>query len=247
MAIDTAYSILGNAFENTMVFNIGWIISLAITAISLVLITRNSQKWRILAFPVMLGWHVAGIAPNFIIYLASALMFAIEGISIQTLGDIITIAKRQTMTTITDIQEKVATGTEWGREKTRQALEKETKIKEIDRAIKLKERKQLAGQYIKGKGRIGGMGLGKLKKLKEDIEEGRATKRTRRKETIEPILQIPHMTPPPDTVGRRIKEARIKMFKKEGRDLTKEEMETKLNRLATRFRRQRKHKNRQPY
>jgi len=92
MAIGNATTIMTTVFADTIIFNVTWLISLAITFLSLLILTRDANKWKILAFPVMLMWHIAGVPPNFLIYLVSAIVFAIEAMSLQTIGQIMQIA-----------------------------------------------------------------------------------------------------------------------------------------------------------
>lgn len=84
-------------FQQTSIFGFVELISIPIIIISLALITRDLQKWKTLAFPVAVGWYISGIRMHFLILIILALMFIIEVISLQTLGNILdTITTRAT-------------------------------------------------------------------------------------------------------------------------------------------------------
>ena len=66
MAIELGYEFIRQIFIDTTIFDIGWAISVIVTILSLLIITRDTQEWKKLAFPVMVGWHIVGIPPFFL-------------------------------------------------------------------------------------------------------------------------------------------------------------------------------------
>lgn len=90
MAIDLGFTLLKNIFVDTYIFNIDWLLSAVITFLSLLWLSKDPNEWKTLAFPVMVGWHIAGLSPFFLLYIATAMMYAIESLSLQTIGQVIT-------------------------------------------------------------------------------------------------------------------------------------------------------------
>lgn len=89
MAIQLGFDLIKNIFLDTVVFNIDWIISVLLTFFTLLMLSRDVNDWKTLVFPVMVGWHVAGIPPFFLMYIAGAMLFAIESLSLQQIGTLI--------------------------------------------------------------------------------------------------------------------------------------------------------------
>lgn len=84
--------LIAQIFKDTWVFNVSWILSIVITFLVMVMITRDTNEWKKLAFPVMLLLHIMGLAPNFIIYLISAIIFVVEMLSFEAAGTLLQIA-----------------------------------------------------------------------------------------------------------------------------------------------------------
>lgn len=97
MTIDAGYEIVTSVFQNTLVFNIEWIISLALLFVSLILITKDYNQWKKLSLPVIVGWYICGITPNYLILVISAMLFVVDTLSIQSLGQILTVSSESAM------------------------------------------------------------------------------------------------------------------------------------------------------
>lgn len=93
MGIQQGYDLIKAVFLDTVILDISWAISLIFTLLTLLLITKEVDKWKSLAFPVMVLIHIAGIPPFILIYLGSAIIFAIESLSLQTIGSLLSIIK----------------------------------------------------------------------------------------------------------------------------------------------------------
>lgn len=93
MAIQTGYQLLKDVLLNTIVFDVTWLASIILTGLTLLILTRDWQKWKTLAFPVMMGWHIAGVPPFIIAYIASGIVFAIESFSLQTITGLLSTIK----------------------------------------------------------------------------------------------------------------------------------------------------------
>jgi hypothetical protein len=105
MAINLGFEILNNALSNLLVFNTPWIMAMVVTFLSLLIITRDPAVWRKLAFPMMLGWHVVGLTPNYLLYLIAGIIFIIDLFSLQGLSNILTVSgKSINKTLLADIR-----------------------------------------------------------------------------------------------------------------------------------------------
>lgn len=93
--IDLGFALMRDLMLDTWVFNVGWVFSVLATFFTLLALTRDTEKWKNLAFPVMIGWHIAGIPPFFLLYIVSGLMFVVENLSLQTIGSLATIMRRE--------------------------------------------------------------------------------------------------------------------------------------------------------
>lgn len=89
MAIDTGLTLLGHIVQDMTVFNITWVLSLVATFLTLLIITRDVNKWKELLFPVMTGWYIAGLPPFFLLFIFAAIMYGIETLSIQLIGQVV--------------------------------------------------------------------------------------------------------------------------------------------------------------
>lgn len=93
MAIELGYAVIRDIFLDTMIFNTAWLLSALLTFITLLALSRDANRWKELAFPVMVGWHIAGVPPFFLLYIAAAIMFGIECLSLQFIGEALTLIK----------------------------------------------------------------------------------------------------------------------------------------------------------
>lgn len=89
----TGINYLSGVFTGTTIFGLEWILSLILTLLTLLILTREYNKWRELALPVMIIWHIVGITPNLLMYLGAGIIYVIDKVSIQTLGSVISAIK----------------------------------------------------------------------------------------------------------------------------------------------------------
>lgn len=83
------FTLFKESFQNVWIFQLDYVISLILVLLSCLLITRDYQKWKTLAFPLTVGWHVVGINQSLLIYTVLGIMFVIENLSLQLLGNVI--------------------------------------------------------------------------------------------------------------------------------------------------------------
>lgn len=115
MAHTLGFELIRETILNTSVFGIGWLIPIALSGLSIWLITRDINKWKILAFPVLTGWYISGLRSgtlfDSVILVAAAAMFVIEAMSIEGLGRLastIRIKAQEIVTQITEEEREMA-------------------------------------------------------------------------------------------------------------------------------------------
>lgn len=90
MPITVAIDFLNEIFGNTYFFGSEYVIQIMIIIMTLAIITRQTEEWKSLAFPVCVGWLTVGIHINTMIYIVTIFMFVINELSMKTLSEAIT-------------------------------------------------------------------------------------------------------------------------------------------------------------
>lgn len=78
-------SLLLEATNYVTTFNTDMIISLGLTMLTILLISRKPQDWKYIALPVTIMWHVVGIVPNFMQYLTTGFFWTFNVFKIEML------------------------------------------------------------------------------------------------------------------------------------------------------------------
>lgn len=87
--ITVGYNLLKDSITNTSVFGLDWILPTFLIVIVCIIITRDINKWKIIAFPTSILLGIAGLWTNPVIIILLGLVFAVETISTQTIGNVI--------------------------------------------------------------------------------------------------------------------------------------------------------------
>lgn len=91
------YNLTGEIFRITLLqtklFGYEWIIGLIITLIAIACVTRDIEKWKQLALPMYTGMHAVGVPTHALGFALAAVIFGIEAMSINTLGNILESTK----------------------------------------------------------------------------------------------------------------------------------------------------------
>lgn len=87
--ITVAYTMLKNSIGNTEVFGLSWILPTILLILILLIITRDINKWKILALPTAVLLKIIGLNISYPVLLATGIIFAVESLSTQTIGSII--------------------------------------------------------------------------------------------------------------------------------------------------------------
>ena len=88
------FSAIREALTETWALGWGFMIPLALAIVGLALITRDTEKWKILFFPILALERIIGIPVHFLILTFGAIMFALEILSLQVIGSLIGAAKK---------------------------------------------------------------------------------------------------------------------------------------------------------
>lgn len=91
--ITAAYTLLKESLTQTTVFGIEWIVPTIALIILLTIITRDVNKWKILAFPSSIILHILGLKQSYIIMMILAIVMGVEAVSLQTIGNIIDVIR----------------------------------------------------------------------------------------------------------------------------------------------------------
>ena len=91
MAIDMTqgFEFIRSFLIDVTVFNIEWIFSLFAILIILIIISRDSNDWKILALPVTIITHIFGLTPSFIWYIIVTIVFSVELFSTRMVGNLL--------------------------------------------------------------------------------------------------------------------------------------------------------------
>lgn len=92
--ITLGYDLFRTFLIDTTTFNITWFVSILATWLSLATITKDKDQWKELAFPVMVGWHIAGLPPFILAYIAAGILWALKAVSIDTITTLVSTVSR---------------------------------------------------------------------------------------------------------------------------------------------------------
>lgn len=87
MPMDT--TIITSLFGRNEFLSVPWFIPLIVIMVTLPIITRDTSKWKILAFPVSVMYMIAGMDVSLLILLISGFLFVQASLSFQALGQIV--------------------------------------------------------------------------------------------------------------------------------------------------------------
>lgn len=129
MAVD--FGVWTEIFTYTYIAGVRWLLPIMLTLIACLLISRDMEKWKIMAFPLLVMQKLMGIDVHFILLSATAILFVIEALSTEFVGNILLASKKI-----------VAEGTTQAKRKERKELQEMLdKIKKIRTEKKLEKLK----------------------------------------------------------------------------------------------------------
>lgn len=83
-------SLFTEAFTQTGIRGLNWIIPVFIIFLTMILITRDPNKWKILLLPTTIAWRVAGLQSHYLLVIIGVILFVQESLSLEILGQVIT-------------------------------------------------------------------------------------------------------------------------------------------------------------
>lgn len=133
MGIELGTQLFETILNDTLPFGSTMITSIILIMVTLLIITRDRERWGQIALPVAIGWHISGITPHIFVYIITAIIFVITCLSFKTTATIMSAAKKRAPLVLASIQQGI-------QERVKKAAKKEerrenTKIKKVVRQI----------------------------------------------------------------------------------------------------------------
>lgn len=89
MSIQLGFDLIRETFTQTNIFGVEWILTAIITFIVILLIAgKNIGDYKVLILPVTISLHIVGLTPNLLQYIIGILVFVMDTISLEILGNI---------------------------------------------------------------------------------------------------------------------------------------------------------------
>jgi Ni/Fe-hydrogenase subunit HybB-like protein len=82
------FEFLKETLQHTSFLQINFIVALIFIIITLLIITRDIEKWKLLALPVSILWEIIGVPVHLLILISAGIMFAIEILSLTQIGNL---------------------------------------------------------------------------------------------------------------------------------------------------------------
>lgn len=86
MALTDAITLLEDVFINTSFFDTFMIPQLIIIGATLLFLTRKTDSWKSLAFPIMIMWNAFGMYISTVLYIVAGIVFVVDGLSVPIVG-----------------------------------------------------------------------------------------------------------------------------------------------------------------
>lgn len=88
------FTAIKEALTQTWTLGTEWIIPLVIALLVMAVITKDTDKWKILALPVFALERIIGMPVHFILITIAGILFVVETMSTQVVGNLIGKAKQ---------------------------------------------------------------------------------------------------------------------------------------------------------
>jgi len=91
------FSIATEAFQgNTFILGVEWIIPLALAVFLMAMVTKDLEKWKVLALPIFVMERIVGLPVHYALLMGSGIMFALQVLSTQIVGNLLGATKKWT-------------------------------------------------------------------------------------------------------------------------------------------------------
>jgi hypothetical protein len=137
------FTALTEVFTQTWTIGSQWLIPLVLVFLSMALVTRNIEKWKVLFFPMMVTLRIIGLPVHFLILSAGGILFVVELLSTQLIGKVLSPLVKATRRIVSDERYRSSEG--------RSSINKEVKTIKQDRKELRKVKKLLIPLDIKEK------------------------------------------------------------------------------------------------
>jgi len=92
--LDNGFEAIKDLFFNVNFFGFEWALSVIITLVVLLLISRNPQDWKQLTLPIITLFGVMGFVVSPLIYVVAGMMFVFGMFNTRELGNLITTGNK---------------------------------------------------------------------------------------------------------------------------------------------------------
>jgi len=100
------FSAISELFTETWTLGTEWLIPLAVAIVAMVFITRDVEKWKILMLPMVVAERIIGMPVHFLIMAFAGIMFVVEAMSTQVVGNMMSAVKKYVGMDTDKIREK---------------------------------------------------------------------------------------------------------------------------------------------
>lgn len=90
------FTAIKEALTQTWTLGTEWLIPLVIAILVMAVLTRDTDKWKILALPIFVLERIIGIPVHFVLMSVAGIIFVIEALSTQVVGNLLGTAKKWT-------------------------------------------------------------------------------------------------------------------------------------------------------
>jgi len=98
MTLTPDFSAFTTAFTNTWTLGTEWILPVVLAIMVMAIITKDIEKWKIMMFPMFVIERMLGIPVHFALMSLAGIVFAIETLSTQIVGNLISGVKQRITT-----------------------------------------------------------------------------------------------------------------------------------------------------
>lgn len=78
------------AFTYTEVYGMNWIIPTILVFLTMIMITRDFNRWKILALPTLLAWKIAGLPTSLVLLIIATILYVQESLNLEVFGNLLT-------------------------------------------------------------------------------------------------------------------------------------------------------------
>lgn len=80
---------LNELINGTVFFGVTDVIGIILALFTMMLLTRDTERWKTLFLPVLIGWHLCGVVISLPLMFLSSITFVITHLSIRVIGELL--------------------------------------------------------------------------------------------------------------------------------------------------------------